>query len=626
MIEKIAEQVRDKKVEGISHVQDESDRNGVRVVIELKRDATPEVVLNQLYRFTPMQTYFGCNMLALNGGRPEQLTLRSFLTNFIDFREIVVARRTAFELRKARERSHILCGLAVAVTNVDEVVATIRSSSDAAEAREKLMQRRWPAGSIVEYIKLIDDPTHKVNKDDTYNLSETQARAILELRLQRLTQIGVKEVTEELKTLSIKIKEYLAILGSREQIMEIITNELKEVKEQFAVPRRTEIVEWSGDMEDEDLIEREDMVVTVTSGGYIKRTPLIDFRAQRRGGKGLAGMQTKDEDVVTTLFVANTHTQLLFFTTDGMAYKLKTWRLPLGGRTAKGKAIVNILPIPVGVSIAAIMPVDVDESEWDNLQIVFATSAGDIRRNALSDFTNVRSNGKIAMDLNEGIELVNARIAGEEDDVMLFTDSGRAIRFSTTAVRVFKGRKSTGVRGIKLLGKDKVVSMSVIRHFIATPDERSAYLKMRRSVSGIVDEEGNPDEDDVNENATISPERYAEMSASENLILTITSGGAGKLSSSHDYPVRGRGGMGVAAMDKTMRGGPIVASFPVDLEDQIMLATSNGQSIRVPVEGISFRSRSAGGVKVFDTKEKEEVVSVAWIADQGDESEEDPQE
>jgi DNA gyrase subunit A len=626
MIEKIAEQVRDKKVEGISHVQDESDRNGVRVVIELKRDATPEVVLNQLYRFTPMQTYFGCNMLALNGGRPEQLTLRSFLTNFIDFREIVVARRTAFELRKARERSHILCGLAVAVTNVDEVVATIRSSSDAAEAREKLMQRRWPAGSIVEYIKLIDDPTHKVNKDDTYNLSETQARAILELRLQRLTQIGVKEVTEELKTLSVKIKEYLAILGSREQIMEIITNELKEVKEQFAVPRRTEIVEWSGDMEDEDLIEREDMVVTVTSGGYIKRTPLIDFRAQRRGGKGLAGMQTKDEDVVTTLFVANTHTQLLFFTTDGMAYKLKTWRLPLGGRTAKGKAIVNILPIPVGVSIAAIMPVDVDEAEWDNLQIVFATSAGDIRRNALSDFTNVRSNGKIAMDLNEGIELVNARIAGEEDDVMLFTDSGRAIRFSTTAVRVFKGRKSTGVRGIKLLGKDKVVSMSVIRHFIATPDERSAYLKMRRAVSGIVDEEGNSDEDDVNENATISPERYAEMSASENLILTITSGGAGKLSSSHDYPVRGRGGMGVAAMDKTMRGGPIVASFPVDLEDQIMLATSNGQSIRVPVEGISFRSRSAGGVKVFDTKEKEEVVSVAWIADQGDDSEEGPQE
>ena len=626
MIEKIAEQVREKKVEGISHVQDESDRNGVRVVVELKRDATPDVVLNQLFRFTPMQTSFGCNMLALNGGRPEQLTLRSFLTNFIDFREIVVARRTAFELRKARERSHILCGLAVAVTNVDEVVATIRSSSDAAEAREKLMQRRWPAGSIAEYIKLIDDPTHTINEDDTYNLSETQARAILELRLQRLTQIGVKEVTEELQTLSKKIKEYLAILGSREQIMSIIMTELNEVKEQFAVPRRTEIVEWSGDMEDEDLIEREDMVVTVTSGGYIKRTPLIDFRAQRRGGKGLAGMQTKDEDVVTTLFVANTHTQLLFFTTDGMAYKLKTWRLPLGGRTAKGKAIVNILPIPVGVSIAAIMPVDVEEKEWDNLQIIFATSAGDVRRNALSDFTNVRSNGKIAMDLNEGIELVNARIAGEDDDVMLFTDSGRAIRFSTTAVRVFKGRKSTGVRGIKLLGTDKVVSMSVIRHFIATPDERSAYLKMRRAVSGLVDEETSLDEEEVSENATISPDRYAEMSAAENLILTITAGGAGKLSSSHDYPVRGRGGMGVAAMDKTMRGGAIVASFPVELEDQIMLATSNGQSIRVPIEGISFRSRSAGGVKVFDTKESEEVVSVAWIADQGDDTEEDAED
>ena len=626
MIEKIAEQVREKKVEGISHVQDESDRNGVRVVVELKRDATPDVVLNQLFRFTPMQTSFGCNMLALNGGRPEQLTLRSFLTNFIDFREIVVARRTAFELRKARERSHILCGLAVAVTNVDEVVATIRSSSDAAEAREKLMQRRWPAGSIAEYIKLIDDPTHTINEDDTYNLSETQARAILELRLQRLTQIGVKEVTEELQTLSKKIKEYLAILGSREQIMSIIMTELNEVKEQFAVPRRTEIVEWSGDMEDEDLIEREDMVVTVTSGGYIKRTPLIDFRAQRRGGKGLAGMQTKDEDVVTTLFVANTHTQLLFFTTDGMAYKLKTWRLPLGGRTAKGKAIVNILPIPVGVSIAAIMPVDVEEKEWDNLQIIFATSAGDVRRNALSDFTNVRSNGKIAMDLNEGIELVNARIAGEDDDVMLFTDSGRAIRFSTTAVRVFKGRKSTGVRGIKLLGTDKVVSMSVIRHFIATPDERSAYLKMRRAVSGLVDEEASSDEEEVSENATISPDRYAEMSAAENLILTITAAGAGKLSSSHDYPVRGRGGMGVAAMDKTMRGGAIVASFPVELEDQIMLATSNGQSIRVPIEGISFRSRSAGGVKVFDTKESEEVVSVAWIADQGDDTEEDSED
>ncbi|MGH1446068.1 MAG: DNA gyrase subunit A [Cognatishimia sp.] len=620
MIEKIAEQVREKKVEGVSHVQDESDRNGVRVVVELKRDATAEVVLNQLFRFTSMQTYFGCNMLALNGGRPEQLTLRAFLTSFIDFREEVVARRTAFELRKARERSHILCGLAVAVSNVDEVVATIRASADAAEARAKLMERRWPAADIAAYIRLIDDPTHTMNDDGTYNLSEAQTRAILELRLQRLTQLGVSEVTDELEELAGKIKEYLEILGSRERIMGLIAAEVTEVKDKFSVPRRTEIVDWSGDMEDEDLIEREDMVVTITSGGYIKRTALADFRAQKRGGKGLSGMQTKEEDVVTTLFVANTHTQLLFFTTDGMAYKLKTWRLPLGGRTSKGKAIVNILPIPTGVSIAAIMPVDRDEDEWNDLQIIFATSAGDVRRNALSDFTNVKRNGKIAMKLPEGVELVNARIATEDDDVMLVTNSGRAIRFPTTDVRVFKGRDSTGVRGIRLNNDDRVVSMSIIRHFEASADERAAYLKMRRAVSGAVDDEASNDEDG-NENASISQERYAEMSAAEMLILTITSGGSGKLSSSHDYPVRGRGGMGVAAMDKAMRGGELVASFPVEMPDQIMLATSKGQSIRVPVDGISFRSRSAGGVKVFNTGKGEEVVSVAWIAEQNDEVE-----
>ena len=421
----------------------------------------------------------------------------------------------------------------------------------------------------------------------------------------------------------------MEILASRSKIMSIISSELNEVKEQFSVNRRTEIIDWAGDLEDEDLIEQEDMVVTITSGGYIKRTPLADFRAQRRGGKGLAGMQTKDEDVVTTLFVANTHTQLLFFSTDGMAYKLKTWRLPLGSRTAKGKAIVNILPIQAGVSIAAVMPVDAQEEKWGELQIIFSTSSGDVRRNALSDFTNVRSNGKIAMDLPEDIKLVNARIANENDDVMLVTDSGRAIRFSTTSLRVFKGRKSTGVRGIKLLGDDKVVSMSIIRHFEASPDERSAYLKMRRAVAGMSDDEVSAQEDEdeeINANATISPEKYAEMSAVENLILTITSSGSGKLSSSHDYPVRGRGGMGVSAIDKKMRGGLLVASFPVEIEDQIMLATSNGQSIRVPVEGISFRSRSAGGVKVFNTGEDEQVVSVAWIAERGEDEtlDEDP--
>ena len=619
MVERIADAVREKKIEGISSVADESDRVGVRVVVELKRDATPDVVLNQLFRFTPMQTSFGCNMLALNGGRPEQLTLRDFLTAFIGFREEVVTRRTAYELNKARERSHVLCGLAVAVSNVDEIVATIRASADPAEAREKLMTRRWPAGDIAPYIRLIDDPSHTMNEDGTYNLSEVQARAILELRLQRLTAMGVKEVTDELESLAAKIKDYLDILRSRVRVMEIISTELSDVREQFAVPRRTEIVDWAGDLDDEDLIEREDMVVTITSGGYIKRTPLGDFRSQRRGGKGLSGMATKDDDVVTQLFVANTHTQLLFFSTDGMVYKLKTWRLPLAGRNARGKAMVNILPIAAGVSIAAIMPVERPEEEWEQLQIVFATSEGDVRRNALSDFTNVMRNGKIAMKLPEGVSLVNARICDEDDDVMLVTASGRAIRFRTTDVRIFKGRDSTGVRGVRLGEGDRVVSMAVIRHFEASPEERATYLKMRRAMAGVVEDEGE-DEEDAAEGA-LSPERYAEMSASEDLILTITEKGMGKLSSSHNYPVRGRGGMGVAAMDRAMRGGQLVACFPVEASDQVMLATSRGQSIRVPVQGISFRSRSAGGVRVFNTSNGELVVSVARVAETGDEDE-----
>ena len=621
MIEKIAEAAKDRRIEGIAHVQDESDRVGVRVVVELKRDATAEVVLNQLFRFTPMQTSFACNMLALNGGRPEQLTLRAFLTSFLSFREDVIARRTAYELRKARERSHILCGLAVAVSNVDEVVRTIRASQDAAEAREKLMTRAWPAEEIAPFIRLIDDPTHTLNDDGTYNLSEIQARAILELRLQRLTQLGVKEVTDELEELAGKIKEYLEILGSRARILDIISTELREVRELFAIPRRTEITEWSGDMDDEDLIEREDMVVTITSSGYAKRTPLVEFRAQKRGGKGTAGMATKEEDVVTTLFVANTHTPLLFFTTDGMVYKLKTWRLPQGGRTSKGKALVNLLPIQIGTGIAAIMPVDREEEDWGDLQVVFCTDRGTVRRNKLSDFANVMRNGKIAMKFegeSAGWSLINARIASHDDDVMLVTRFGRAIRFPATDVRVFNSRASTGVRGIRIGKDDAVVSMAVIRHFDATSDERTAYLKMRRAVAGLADDAESPDDEEANANATIDPERYAEMSAHEDLILTITENGAGKLSSSHDYPVRGRGGMGVGAQDKTARGGPIVAAFPVEMDDQIMLATSTGQSIRCPVDGISFRSRSAGGVKVFDTKGAEKVVSVARVADSSD--------
>lgn len=485
------------------------------------------------------------------------------------------------------------------------------------------MERRWPAHEIVEYLRLIDDPLHPVNEDGTYNLSETQARAILELRLQRLTQLGVQEVTDELKSLAESIRDYLAILASRERIMAIISGELAEVKGLFAVPRRTEIVDWAGDMDDEDLIEREDMVVTITSGGYIKRTALAEFRSQRRGGKGLSSMATKEDDLVTTLFVANTHTELLFFTTDGMVYRLKTWRLPLAGRTSKGKAIVNILPIQAGVSIAALLPMDAPEADWDDYQVVFATSDGDVRRNALSDFTNIMRNGKIAMKLPEGVELIGVRLATENDDVMLVTASGRAIRFQTTDVRVFKGRDSTGVRGIRLVNKgDRVVSMSVIRHFEADPAERAAYLKMRRAVEGALDDGAEADEDeDAVAEGNITQERYAEMSAAEDLILTITAKGAGKISSSFDYPLRGRGGQGVTAMDKAMRGGPLVASFPVERDDQIMLATSTGQSIRVPVDGISFRSRSAGGVRVFNTGTDETVVSVARIAENGEDDE-----
>lgn len=619
MIEKIAELARERKVEGIAHVQDESDRFGVRVVIELKRDATPDVVLNQLYRFTQLQTSFGCNMLALNNGRPEQLDLKSFLAAFITFREEVVARRTAYLLTRARERAHVLCGLAVAVENVKEVVATIRSSPDPATARERLKTRRWPAGDIAGYLALIDDPSHRVNEDGTYNMSDTQARAILDLRLQRLTAMGVKEVGEELEGLAGRITEYLEILRSRERILAIIAEELSAVREEFATPRRSEIVEYEGELEDEDLIEREEMVVTVTHGGYIKRTPLAEFREQRRGGKGLSGMATKEEDFVTRLFVANTHTSILFFTTDGIVYKLKTWRLPLAGRNARGKAIVNVLPVAQGVSIAAMMPVDVPEEEWEKLQIVFATSEGDVRRNALSDFTNVMRNGKIAMKFEEGSDtrLIGASICDENDDVMLVTALGKAIRFRTTEVRVFAGRESTGVRGIKLAEGDEVESMAVIRHFEASPEERAAYLKTRRAVAGALEEGEEPEVAKI----ALPDGRYAEMSAAEDLILTVTETGSGKLSSSHDYPVRGRGGQGVWTMDSKMRGGRLVASFPVEMDDQIMLVTDVGQSIRCPVSGISFRSRGAGGVRVFNTAEDERVVSVAWIAEQGEDEE-----
>ncbi|MEM6972219.1 MAG: DNA gyrase subunit A [Pseudomonadota bacterium] len=623
LVEQVAELAKDKRVEGLHHIQDESDRFGVRVVIDLKRDATREVVLNQLYRFTPLQTSFGCNFQALNGGRPELLDLKGILTAFVAFREDVVARRTAHLLMKARERAHLQTGVAVAVSNVDEVVQTIRSSPDPATARERLKERRWPAADIADYIRLVDDPHHTINEDGTYNLSDVQARAILDLRLQRLTAMGVREIGEELAELAEKIRDYLDILRSRERILAIIREELEEVRGKFATPRRTEIVEYEGEVEDEALIEREEMVVTVTHGGYIKRTPLSEFREQKRGGKGLAGMAMKDDDVVTRLFVANTHTPLLFFTTDGMVYKLKTWRLPLGGRNARGKFLKNVIEaMHDGASIAAIMPVDRDEDQWESLQIVFATSDGDVRRNALSDFVIVMRNGKIAMRLPEGTRLIGAQICDESFDFMLVTAGGRAIRFPVDAVRIFRGRESTGVRGVKLGAGDEVVSMAVIRHFEASPEERVAYLKLRRAVSGETADEAEAEEqDDAAEavaDVALAEGRYAEMSAAEDLILTITERGAGKLSSSHDYPVRGRGGQGVAAIDRAMRGGRLAASFPVTLDDQIMLVTDKGQSIRCPVGDISFRSRSAGGVRVFNTAEDERVVSVALIAEQGE--------
>ncbi|MCY3878530.1 MAG: DNA gyrase subunit A [Rhodobacteraceae bacterium] len=617
MIERIAEAVRDKKIEGIAAVRDESDRVGVRVVIELKRDANAEIVLNQLWRFSPMESSFNSNMLALNGGRPELMNLSTFIRAFVEFREEIVARRTADELRRARDRSHLLCGLAVVVSNLDQVVAIIRQAADPAEARAELRRRQWPAEEIADYLRLIDDPLNSIEPNGTYRLSDAQARAILELRLQRLTAMGIKENTDELQALAEKITGYLHVLGSGSRIRAIIADELKEVKENFAVARRTEIAEFEEIVDDEDLIEPENVVVTITNGGYIKRTPLSEFRSQLRGGKGLSGMTTKNEDFVTAQYVVNTHDALLFFTTDGIVYKLKAWRLPNAGRNARGKAIVNILPITLGVSIAAVTPIDVDESEWDSRQIVFATSAGQVRRNRLSDFANVLSNGKIAMRLPEGVTLVGARICSNDDDVLLASHFGRAIRFSVTEVRVQKSRNSTGMRGMRLKEGDSVVAMEIIRSFDASREQAKAFLKARRASGSPVDDEV------VEESAADSdaghPDNYSELQEAEQVLLTIASDGSGKRSSSYDYFRKGRGGMGV----KAVREGRIVAFLLVDADDQVMLATNLGQSIRCRVSDISFRSRSAGGVRVFKMAKGSEVVSVARIAYPVDEPEED---
>nr|WP_046863405.1 DNA gyrase subunit A [Microvirga massiliensis] len=624
LVERIAELVREKKIEGISDLRDESDRDGMRIVVELKRDAMAEVVLNQLYRFTALQQSFGANMVALNGGRPEQMNLKDLLHAFVDFREEVVSRRTKYLLAKARERAHVLCGLAIAVANIDEVIRLIRTAPDPNAAREALMARNWPAHDIAPLIALVDDPRHRVAEDSTYRLSEAQARAILDLRLQRLTALGRDEIGDELKKLASEISDYLDILRSRERIFGIIKQELAEVREAFATPRRTQIVDWDSEVDDEDLIQREDMVITVSHAGYIKRVPLSTYRAQRRGGKGRSGMSTRDEDFVTRLFVASTHAPVLFFSSKGKVYKEKVWRLPVAAPSARGKALVNMLPLETDERITTIMPLPEDESSWDSLDVMFTTSRGTVRRNKLSDFAQVNRAGKIAMRLDEGDTIVGVQICSEGDDVLLTTARGQSIRFPVPDVRVFKGRDSMGVRGIALAEGDSIISMAILRHVEATSEERIGYLKMRRAVMGEHNGDASEGEEEVPA-AALSQERYAQMSAEEQFILTLSENGYGKRTSSYEYRITGRGGKGITAMAVNSRNGNLVASFPVEHSDQIMLVTNGGQLIRVPVDGIRIAGRSTQGVIVFGTRDGQRVVSVEHIEGE-DEAEEEGEE
>ncbi len=622
MIEKIAELVRDKKIEGISDIRDESDRQGMRVVVELKRDAVPDVVLNQLYRFSPLQSSFGCNLVALNGGKPELLNLLDLIRAFTDFRQDVVSRRTKFLLNKARDRAHVLVGLAIAVANIDEIIHLIRHAPNPQTAREQLMERDWPAKDIAPLVELIADPRHKVSDTGTYKLSEQQARAILDLRLQRLTALGRDEISDELHKLGETIKDYLDILGSRARIIEIVKGELSQIKDEFGTPRRTEITDVEGEVDDEDLIAKEDMVVTVSHKGYIKRVPLSTYRAQKRGGKGRSGMSTRDEDFVAKLFVANTHTPILFFSSRGMVYKMKVWRLPLAAPQARGKALINLLPLEQDERITSILPLTEDESSWDQLHVMFATRSGNVRRNDLSDFVEVRQNGKIAMKLDEGDQIIGVDICTEQHDVLLTSAKGQAIRFPVTDVRVFAGRSSTGVRGIRLADDDHLISMTILHHIEASVDEKRAYLKraaqMRRAASGEgaeaevveLDEEGG---DDVELSVELSVERYAELGAAEQFVLSLSENGFGKRSSAYEYRVSGRGGKGIIAMIVNERNGLLTASFPVEEADQIMLVTDGGQLIRCPVHDVRVAGRNTQGVRVFNTADEEKVVSVEHI-------------
>ncbi|RMB08690.1 DNA gyrase subunit A [Eilatimonas milleporae] len=617
MIEKIAENVQSKRIEGISDIRDESDRDGVRVVIELKRDAVADVVLNQLYRFTPVQTSFGINMLALNGGRPEQLPLRAILQAFIDFREEVITRRTKFELNKARDRAHIMVGLVTAVANIDEVVAIIRGASSPAAAREALMTRAWNAGDILPYLELISETG--TLSDDGYRLSEIQVKAILDLRLHRLTALGRDEIGEELKELADRIRGYLEILGSRVRLFEVLRGELDAVRAEFANDRRTEIDLASAEaFDDEDLIAREDMVVTVTHSGYIKRVPLATYRAQRRGGKGRSGMQTKEEDFLSTVFVADTHTPVLFFSTFGQVYKMKVWRLPLGTPQSRGKAIINLLPLKPGESIATILPLPEDEDSWADLNVMFATAHGNVRRNRLSDFSNVMSNGKIAIRFaDEDDSLIGVAVCTEDDDVLLAAAGGRAIRFPATKVRLFAGRTSTGVRGMMLGAGDHVVSMCILNGADADADERDAYLRAAAW-------KAEPAE------ATLSAERMADLAGREQFLLSVTANGFGKRSSSHEYRLTNRGGQGIwnGPSDERMRGqiGPVVSVFPINPDDQVMMVTDQGKLIRIPVHDVRIAARNTKGVTMFKVTDDEHIVSVAYLGDAGAEDDDEHDE
>jgi DNA gyrase subunit A len=633
MLERIAELVRDKRVEGIAELRDESDRHGMRVVIELKRDASAQVVLNQLYRYSELQTSFGVNMLALNGGRPLLMNLKEMIAAFVLFREEVVTKRTRFELTKARDRGHTLVGLAIAVANIDDVIALIRAAPDAATAKTQLMERAWPAKNVGPLVALIADPRHLVMADNTIRLTDEQAKAILDIRLQRLTALGIAEIAEEVQKLGVAIADYLDILRSRPRVLAIVKDELAVVRKDFATPRKTEIVEAEIEVEDEDLIEREDVAVTVTHAGYIKRTPLAEYRVQGRGGKGRAGMATREEDFVTHIFVANTHAPLLFFSSIGMVYRMKVWRLPEARIQGRGKAMVNLLPLQEGERITTILPLPEDESSWGKMQVLFATKSGDVRRNELSDFANIHKTGKIAMKLEPGDGIVGVQLCTQNDDVLLTTRKGKCIRFAVTDIRVFKGRESTGVRGIKLTEADEVVSLSLLSHGDGSAAEARAYLRQAsaaRKAQGespsdeaeLSAEDAAEEAEEGMEEAVLSTERYAELGAREQFVLAASEQGFGKRTSSYEYRVTGRGGSGIVAMAMGAKNSAIVAAFAVEDADHLMLITNQGQTIRVPVAGISIQRRSAQGVTLFRLDEGERVVSVERIADSSGEGEE----